>query len=114
MSATPDEVAQIAVVEGTAALGAHGAWLALIDERRSALDYVASTGFAEGWDRAVPAIPLAQTTAATDVVADGEARFFDDAAAMAAAYPANAAAYREVDVQATAGCLSPADRCRSG
>ena len=102
VSATPDEVARIAIVEGTAALGAHGAWLALMDERHSALDYVASSGFAEDWIERFQAIPLTHTTAATDVVRDGQARFFADADAMAAAYPANAAAYRDVDIQATA------------
>ena len=79
MSATPQDVARIAVVEGAAALGAQGAWLALVDAPGSALDYVASTGFAEGWVEKFHAIPLEAPTAATDVVRDGRARFFEDA-----------------------------------
>ena len=102
VSATPDEVARIAVVEGASALGASGAWLALIDAPSSALDYVASTGFAAGWVDKFQAIPLDAPTAATDVVRDGTARFFEDAAAMTAAYPANEDAYRAADVQASA------------
>ena len=102
VSATPEEVARIAVVEGASALGASGAWLALIDAPSSALDYVASTGFAAGWVDKFQAIPLDAPTAATDVVRDGTARFFEDAGAMAVAYPANEDAYRAADVQASA------------
>jgi serine phosphatase RsbU (regulator of sigma subunit) len=99
---TPDEVARIAVVEGSAALGAQGAWLALVDDRRTVLDYVASSGFSDDWIEQFLEIPLDRATAASDVVRDGAARFFDDAAAMSAAYPTNAAAYRAVDLEATA------------
>ena len=102
VSATPHDVARIAVVEGAAALGAQGSWLALVDAPRSALDYVASTGFAEGWVEKFQAIPLDAPTAATDVVRDGRARFFDDATAMTDAYPANKDAYRAVEVEASA------------
>jgi len=99
---TPDEVARIAVVEGSAALGAQGAWLALLDDRRTALGYVASSGFADDWVEQFRAIPLDRQTAASDVARDGEARFFDDADAMASAYPASAAGYRAVEIEATA------------
>jgi serine phosphatase RsbU (regulator of sigma subunit) len=99
---TPDEVARIAVVEGAAALGAQGAWLALVDDRRAVLDYVASSGFTEDMVEQFLAIALDRQIAATDVVRDGQARFFDDAAAMSAAYPSSAAGYRAVELEATA------------
>jgi serine phosphatase RsbU (regulator of sigma subunit) len=102
VATTPYEVARAVVDEGAAALGAEGAWLALVNQRGGVLDYAASTGFADGWVDRFQSIPLDMPTAAADVTRDGRARFFEDADAMSRAYPANAARYRETDVQATA------------
>jgi serine phosphatase RsbU (regulator of sigma subunit) len=94
VTAESAEVARVAAREGAAALQAQGARVAIVNPATQTLDTIAAVGFA---DRAVAefrSLPLDAPYAGPDVARTGQARFFADADAMAAAYPA-AAAYRD-------------------
>ncbi len=102
VSATPAEVAEIAAIEGAAALGAEGAWVAVVDQRHLMLNRVASVGFDDELVQRFAALPLDSSHIFSAVARDGRARFYRSAEDLTDADPVNAAASAAV-VALTAG-----------
>lgn len=84
---TVDEVAQVAVVNGVAAMGADGGCLGLLHEDGRTMHNVAWVGYPEAIRREWDAYPADVHAPMTDCLATGTAIFLPDARAIRERYP---------------------------
>ena len=84
---SPAEVADVLVEQGAVAVGADGGFVRLLTSDGQRLELVAAVGISERFVRSYGMLPRAESLPSADVFRSGTARYFDSAAAVAAASP---------------------------
>ncbi|MCU0495253.1 MAG: ATP-binding protein [Chloroflexaceae bacterium] len=84
---TPEQVTQVLTTHGVAALAAHAASIALLDDEGTTLHRVRLPGYLEEIDPAWDTLPLALPNPLTDAVRTGEAVWLENREALLQHYP---------------------------
>ena len=99
---TPRAVAEICVGAGAAAVGANGGVVRLLSANERKLKLVAAAGVQTELKRSSRSVSVTSALPSAEVFRTGSARFFESAAALAAASPEAARAYRVMGHEAIA------------
>jgi signal transduction histidine kinase len=99
---TPRAVAEICVGAGATAVGANGGVVRLLNANERKLKVVAAAGVQTELERSFRSVSVTSALPSAEVFRTGSARFFESAAALAAASPEAARAYRAMGHEAIA------------
>jgi signal transduction histidine kinase len=99
---TLQEIAQVIVREGAAALGAAAGWIAAVDDERWQLVRLAALGYQPQLEAAYAVLPLDLDNPTVHAAKRGEAFWFETAEQVAERYPSLEGDYRDTGFQAMA------------